>query len=101
VSTPRGLKSAGRRLWRSVQAEYELSGVEEDRLLRAAQLADMRETLRREAGDNVRAVAEVRKLSLDIDKLGGITESAEAPSRTQTAQRMASLRWSKEARLGR
>jgi hypothetical protein len=107
MPAPRGLRTAGRRLWRAVEAEFELGRAEEDRLRRACELADLREELRVSSDVNVKAIAEVRRLSLDIDKLLlaiGIDQQDQA-SRSAVAASMARRRWQlqaqKEANIGR
>lgn len=50
--TPRGLQSAGRRLWRSIIDDYDLEVHEESLLLQAARTADRLDRLAEEAASN-------------------------------------------------
>jgi hypothetical protein len=45
ISPPKGTKSAGRRLWRSVTDEYDLSGAELEILGQAVRVADVLDDL--------------------------------------------------------
>jgi hypothetical protein len=96
---PRGLQTAGKRLWSEVWGIYELDRVESGRLERVCQLADIRESLLGEV-HGVQTSAELRRLSELIDKLltqlgvgGGEIDQSGRSSRSGHAQAMANARW--------
>jgi len=59
-ASPAGLASAGRKLWLSVTAEYDLEIFEELLLLQAARTADRLDRLAAEAADNPVTVANMK-----------------------------------------
>lgn len=70
---PAGLESAGRRLWRAVTSDYELTGAEREILLLACRTADVCTLLEAECatdadGSPTRALVELRQQRMALTR---------------------------------
>jgi hypothetical protein len=98
-AAPRGLATDGKRLWRAVWTQYELSATEAVRLRGICELADVRRALLGEAGKG--AVVEVRRLTVEIDRLllnlgvGGDGDQ-QRHDRSAAARAMVGERWRRQ-----
>ena len=98
-AAPRGLGADGKRLWRAVWTQYELSATEGVRLRGICELADVRRTLLGETGKS--AVVEVRRLTVEIDRLllslgvGGDGDQ-QRHDRSAAARAMVQKRWANQ-----
>jgi hypothetical protein len=94
-AAPRGLKAAGRKLWDSVLAEFELEEYERSLLLQCAQTADLIDQLQKTIETlgvdcAVRELAEIRAQRLTYARLlvamrlpGGLAEDGKPMRRVQ------------------
>jgi hypothetical protein len=93
------LDADGKRLWRAVWTQYELSATEAVRLRGICELADLRRTLLAEGGKG--AAVEVRRLTVEIDRLllslgvGGDSYQ-QRQDRSAAARAMVQERWRRQ-----